>query len=738
MKRLFGFFVIFFILITAGSVMGDGFIHLHRPPEMPPARHLTALAVKYHHVKVTVTDQAAVTEVDQVFYNPNSMVLEGTYIFPLPDNAAIDKFTLFIDGKNTEGELLDAQKARQIYENIVRQKKDPALLEYMGTRMFRCRVFPIPARGERRITMKYSELIKMDGGLAHYSYPLNTEKFSSKPLESVTVEAKIHSKVPIKNVYSPSHKIDVVRKGENDAALSFEEKNVTPDKDFEIYYTVAEKEFGLNILTYQTGDDKGYFMMMLSPKHEIGRDSIIDKDIVFVLDKSGSMSGKKMEQARMALNTCIRNLNEGDRFNIIAFSTDVDVYEKRLMTANKNNIDKACRFVRNVEALGGTNIDEALTTALAMKNGKPEEARPFIIIFLTDGEPTVGERDIKTILKNVKAKNTGNVRLFCFGIGEDINTRLLDRLAEENHGVPEYVGPKENLELKVENFYTKIANPVLSGINLEVEGMRLYDVFPRRLPDIFKGTQLTVFGRYDGDGEKLVKLIGYMNRDKKVTEYKASFGKEDKQYAFLPRLWAVRKIGNMLEEIRQNPGRDNRELKDSVISLSKRFGIMTPYTSFLVLEPGMRPGGNIDPRRGDFARDLRKKMELRAGAEPMEEADREFKAEKGRGGIKASKDLAKMKEEYTESELDQKAMLRDEKGASLVKRIESKTFYLLQNVWVDSEVAAKDKRETIIYMSNEYFKFIEEHKGVGKFLALGERVVVRFGGKVYEIKPLSK
>ena len=253
------------ITLLAGAsteVLGDGFIVIERPiprpilpprpprPPRPPPR-LVPLAVKNHRVTCDITDGVAVIRIDQTFYNPNPRQVEGTYIFPLDDDIAVTGFSMFVGGREVKGEILDRDEARRIYESIVARMRDPALLEYAGTRMYRARIFPIPASGEVRVKLDYSQILTIDGGLVRYRYPLSTEKFSSKPLEQVSVLVNIDSKTPMKSVFCPTHTMSIVRKTDHQASASFEASNVKPDRDLVLYYTLSREDFGLALLTYR-------------------------------------------------------------------------------------------------------------------------------------------------------------------------------------------------------------------------------------------------------------------------------------------------------------------------------------------------------------------------------------------------------------------------------------------------------------------------------------------------------
>ncbi len=696
-------FITLLIALLPAFAAADGIIIIDPPPH--PDEQVIPLEVIYHRVKINITKGVAVTHIDEVFYNPNNMDLEGTFIFPLPVGASISDFSLYIDGKKVSGEVLPADEARDIYEDIVRRLKDPALLEYMDRNLFKLRVYPIPARGKRRVELTYTETLKYDFGTVKYVYPLDTEKYSSAPLNEVTIEASIKTDIPIKSVYSPSHDVDIVRKGKSEVRLSYEEKNTLPDRDFVLYYTLSKEEIDASLITYRERGNDGFFMLLLTPSPEVDRNNVIPKDVTFVLDTSGSMKGDKIKQAKDALTFCIKSLNQGDRFNIIRFATDTESFRKGLVSANKKNKSEAHKFVSAIKARGGTNINDALLLALK-SNGQSK--RPHILIFITDGEPTVGETDLPDIIDNIEKGNKKKARIFVFGVGEDINTHLLDKISSENHGVSEYVKPAERIDKIVSNFIKKIQSPVLSGLSIDMTKVKVKDAFPKEPPDLFAGSQVTIVGRYRGSGKSTILLTGFVNKKKMVFEYPVKFPERDTENDFLPRIWATRKIAYLLDEIRLNG--ENRELVDEIIKLATDFGIVTPYTSFLVTE---------DQREG-------------FGGAPTPEADEELHVMSERSmltkkggsfGVKSAEKMRNLKE------------TDKVRGPNLmsIKQVGERTFFLREKVWVDSEYKKGTKTNEIKYGSKKYWVFAKNNPKAGRYLSLGKKVIFNYEGSWYKI-----
>ncbi|MDH4223313.1 MAG: VIT and VWA domain-containing protein, partial [candidate division Zixibacteria bacterium] len=523
------------LLILCVKSWADGFIvPVPRHPERPLPPYLS---IKYHHVEIKIDNQVAQTTVDQVFKNDYPQDLEGTYIFPIPEDASISKFSMYIGGEEIKGEILDREQARRIYEDIVRRRKDPALLEYYGQGMFRARVYPILAHGETRIKLSYSQVLKSENAICEYKYSLSTEKFSPTPLEDVKIDMVINSEAPIKNIYSPTHEVRTEKESDHKARITYFEENTSPNKDFVLYYSLSEEEIGFNLLTYEDEKEGNFFMALFSP--QIRRaEKPIPKKIIFILDTSGSMQGEKIKQAKNALIFCLNSLNRGDSFNLIDFDDRLRVFDHKVSPATRGNIDAGIKFVESCEAEGGTDINSALLEGLKQLN--PED-KTSNIVFLTDGLPTVGINDVQKILQNVNAENN-SIRIFVFGVGFDVNTHFLDRLARENHASSDYVTPDEDIEVKVSSFYKKISFPILSGLSLNFSRIKTLELYPEELPDLFSGSQIIVLGKYEGKGNSMAILSGYTNEGKESYTYNVKFSPEETN-SFIPRLWATRRIG---------------------------------------------------------------------------------------------------------------------------------------------------------------------------------------------------
>ena len=719
MKRrvlILSFILIFSFALPPGLAHADGIIvpdpRICDPVPCPlPVPPLAQLAIRYHHVTVTIQDQVAVTHVDQVFFNPNNWQVEGTYLFPIPQDAAVTGFTLWVDGKPIQATTLDAAQARQKYEEIIRSLRDPALLEYAGRGAVQARIFPIPPGGERRIELEYTQALSSENGLVRYIYPLNTEKFSALPLENVTVNLELSSRLPIRAVYSPSHKISVDRQSPNQVRVGYEDSNVRPDADFAVYYSLGEEQ-AFHLLTYRNpsdiSDPDGFFLLLLAPRPDATASQGQPKDVILVLDRSGSMEGEKFQQAQDALRYILRHLNPEDRFSVIAFSTGLEAYAPGLRTSA--DIEPALDWVDRLGSQGSTDINRALLEAAAIA----DRERPTYLIFLTDGLPTEGVVDSQAILDNFRAGAPDNLRLFAFGVGYDVDTFLLDSIAQEQHGASTYVAPGERLDEILSAFYAKISTPVLTDLSLDFGGLPVYDLYPSPLPDLFAGSQTILVGRYRQGGRTNVTLKGEVNGQVQTFRFPDQiFDESSSPFSSQPaidRLWATRKLGYLLSQIRLNG--PSQETIDQIVRLSIRYGIVTPYTSYLVTE--------------EFPRGAAEQSRI-AGAQYNQMLATPPAETSGQEAVQKAADQGALSE--AEAPADMGAEIRQ-----TVRIVGSKVFVLSDGAWVDTSFDPDQmKTVQVSFLSNDYFRLSQASPELASAFSLGSRVIAIYDGTAYQV-----
>lgn len=685
--------------------------------------HAIPLKIDRFHINVTIKNQLTKTRIDQVFTNPNNFEVDSMYLCPLPDDVALSNLALSIDGEPINGELLSQEESREIYRLSARHGNNTAILEHIGTRAFAAPVPGIPANGVRHVQFEYSQIISTDSDLAKYTYPLSLAKSASAPIRNLFVEMEIESDGELRTIYSPSHEVVINRTDDHQVRIRYEGANVDPDDDFLCYYSVSDENFGITLLTHRADEkEDGYFMLLISPKYEVKQTGIVEKDFIFVLDHSGSMAGQKVEQAKQALRYCVENLNDGDRFNLILFNTDITSLAERLNKGEewfggerwpdsavlshrlievKGGREKAFAFIEGIDGRGMTNINDALLTALAEK---PNPGRPRIIVFLTDGCPTIGVTNEVRILENVAKANKNQSRIFVFGVGYDVNVRLLDKMAADNGGTRNYVEPNEDIEVAVSSLFRKMNEPVLVNVAFNFGQIITKELSPRCLPDLFREEQLTLLGRYEGHGDTVLKLRGNIGSERQEFSKNVCFSKLETDNDFLPHLWAQRRIAELVDEAALSGG--NEELHKEIERLSKEYGVLTPYTSFVAADDG------------SLAMDYQSTVS-EAYTPVMSVRD----------SIGSSRDLEDLK------------ITRGRVHRQHTKQIGRKTFRRIRGrswkgeIWVDSEYDGRSETQKIEHNSDDYFALMRNFPEMARYAKLAFSMIICHQGVSYEITP---
>jgi len=566
-----------------------------RMPPIPGPISVSDYAVEAH-----IDGPVAVVKVTQTFHNDSGAVVEGMYVFPLPAEAAVNDFQMKVDGNTLEGRLLPADKARAIYEQIVRQRRDPALLQYLNSGLFQTNVFPIPPGETRTLQLTYTEVVAQQDGLYRFRYPLGAGLAGYTASPPVRVDVDLVNQPGLRTIYSPNAGVNVTRLGPDAASVVWTGDVSGNNGMVDLFWGVADDRIGVNLLSFQPVEEDGYLALLLSPSIEVERGEVVARDLIVVLDVSGSMEGDKMQQARAAADYLVDHLNPGDRFNLISFSTGVRRWANELAAVTPENADDAHDWIARLDADGSTDINRALLEALAMVEAANGADRLTYILFLTDGLPTQGETDPWRIIDNAAANlsETSQVRLFPFGIGYDVNTILLDTLAKQMGGRSSYVAPDERIDEAVGEFYAGISTPILAHVTVEFRGAKVVDdLYPYPLPDLFAGEQVVVTGRYRQGGPVEVVVRGEVNGEARELRYGDLGLRQRGGEPFVARLWASRKIGALMEQVRREG--PSSEVVQAIVDLSLRYGIVTPYTAYLVEEPqanAPRPEGARAPR----------------------------------------------------------------------------------------------------------------------------------------------
>jgi Ca-activated chloride channel homolog len=678
------------------------------------------------HITIDITDNIAVKQYTCTFFNPNAQaVVGGTCYMEFEADAQIDKLTLNLDGKEVEAEMIDAEKAKKVFAEIAARGGKTALLEFYGKGLIRAEVPNIPPNGKVTAVLRYTQVIKSEDGVFRMGFLNTNPKAWLKPLKKVIVDVTMKSQKPIKSIYSPTHNVSVTRIDDFNAKVFYEQENYLPKTPMALYWQVAEGELGVSALTYRDEDERGTFMMMVSPSIDPAKVPVLPQEVIFCVDSSGSMveedvagQGSRLAHLQKALTYCISHLKPADRFNIVDFGTEARAFKEELLTATPENVQKALAHVEKLKPRGRTAIEEAVTLSLGMFTETTDAKN---LIFLTDGVPNEGETDTDKLAALLEKRNTKHARIFAFGCGNELNTRLLDMLATDNGGSAAYVMAKEDLTTRITDLYDRIANPVLTDIKVTFQNMKVEEIYPRRMPDLFKGQQIVLFGRYMVEegawaAEKDILVSGRLAGKEVSFPYTLKFPAESTKNEFLPRVWAGRKVGHLMVEAKKNGGQ--KEVIDEIVRLAKQYGIVTPYTSFLIADD--MPKGDLAAMGARARESFRKEQKDGFGAPSAPSSGAARDLSESSGGFGDYERAGRVT-----GQTEQQVMER-------MRIIGSKNFYNEGGVWTDSTFdAAKHKDFVDVKIgSDEYVKLVEAKPGLAKFLSLG-RVIVIYQGKTY-------
>ncbi|MEM7234996.1 MAG: VIT and VWA domain-containing protein, partial [Planctomycetota bacterium] len=567
-------------------------------------------------VAVSITEQIATTTMNISLKNSGRRPGEARVLVPVPKSAVIRGFAF--DGKSSErsAELLDHGEARRVYNQIVAKEKDPALLEFVGLSAVRSSVFPVPAGGAQKVQLIYEQVLKADGDRIDYVLPRTENVAYVTPW---TISMKVKSTQPISTVYSPSHAIDSTRVSPKQLTVKTMASASREPGSFRFSYLLERADVTASLFAYpDPKGDGGYFLLLAGMPSKTPEDAPkVKRDVTVVIDCSGSMRGEKIEQAKEAARQVIAGLEDGESFRIITYSDGVEHFTTESVVKTKESAAKADAYLSSLRSLSGTNLHDALMASL---QAAPVETSFPIVLFLTDGRPTVGVRSERAIRDAALANNPHEKRVFTFGVGVDVNTPLLDKVATATRALPTYVLPGESVEVKVASVYRRLSGPLLAAPTLEaiqpageVAPPRVFDLQPNKLQDLFEGDQLVALGRYRGKEDLQFRLKGQFRGTERTFQFPFSLDRATTRHAFVPRLWASRKIGFLVDSIRDLGAEHNeralssfnnlssntvgtnttsltkedprlKELVDEVVRLSTEFGVLTEYTAFLAKE----------------------------------------------------------------------------------------------------------------------------------------------------------
>jgi Ca-activated chloride channel family protein len=688
-------------------------------------------------VRVDLVDRVLRYEITETFVNRGSRIGEADFMFPLPKGAAFQDLKLSINGEMVSGETMGADRARQIYEEIVRRQRDPALLEWMGYGLLRARIFPIAPGEQKKVVVRFQTVAPREGDALRVDYFRGTRSNQvgmNQDLGGRTSFVLTYPNDPMYGTaYSPTHSIseqgyatDMGRDSYDDRSFASSYRGSVRrvevrDARGEVTLLIPIRRStsaAISLLANAPSNDDGFALITLSPPSV--RPRAVPRDVTFVIDVSGSMSGQKIEQARAAGKQLLRTLSPMDRFRLIDFSSDVRTFRDDFSIASGENIRAAERYLDELDAQGSTNISGALDEALS---SRVQAGRLPIILFLTDGQPTVGERDASVIASNV-AKQRGSRRLFTFGVGADLNVSLIEQIALEGRGTASFVRPEESVERAVGIVASRLTSPLVTDVRVHADGVRLLKMHPSGPVDIFAGEDLVILARYDGSGNAVLRFDGQTTSGPVNWSSRVYFPERSRENPFVARLWATQRVGYLSAEKRKHGG--SQEINDEIRDLGERFGIPTEFSSYLVVEPGM------NQNRRDMAVGSLGQVVVTGASSARAPAAVQFEAAKSAAAQRSATNL---------SAADAAVGMGDSASVGRggnVTRAGNVTFVLRDSVWTDVRYK---KSETVLQVkpfSDAYFKLIELVPELREPFSVGVRAIVAGRCMAIELTPSGK
>ena len=664
-------------------------------------------------VRVDLADRVLRYEITETFVNRGNRVGEADFMFPLPKGAAFQDLKLEINGEMVAGETMNANQARQIYEEIVRRQRDPALLEWMGYGLLRARIFPIAPGEQKRVVVRFQTVAPREGDALRVDYfrgaRTSQGEANQQPEGRMSFVLTYPNDPMYGRAYSPTHSIyEDSYASETSGDRSFASNDRGSTRRVEIRDARGEVTLlipirrsiaaAISLLANAPGNDDGFALITLSPPAVQPR--AVPRDLTFVVDVSGSMSGEKIRQARAAGKQILGSLSPIDRFRLIDFSSDVRTFRDNFSAATRDNIRAAERYLDDLDAQGSTNISGALDEALS---SPVQYGRLPIILFLTDGQPTVGERDASVIASNV-AKHRGARRVFTFGVGADLNVSLIEQLALEGRGTASFVRPDESVERAVGIVASRLTSPLVTDVRVHADGVRLRKMHPSGPVDIFAGEDLVILTRYDGSGNAVVRFDGQTTNGPVSWSTRVYFPERSRENPFVARLWATQRVGYLSAEKRKHGG--SQEIDDEIRDLGERFGIPTEFSSYLVVEPGM------NRRRDIGAGGVRLQGVVTGAASAGAPAAVQFEAAKSAAAQRSATSVAAA---------DAAVGMRDDAD---IRRAGNVTLVLRDSVWTDARYKQSGPVLKVKPFSDAYFKLLEMVPDLREPFSVGERVLV--------------
>lgn len=573
------------------------------------------LEIKEHDVKVVINNGVAVTEVEQIFVNTENRIVEALYTFPVPKGASVSNFSMWIEGKEMIGEVVEKQRARQIYDSYKRTRRDPGLLEQVDYKTFEMRIFPIGPGAEQRIKVTYYQELDFDHDWATYVYPLATvtrRNIDQRTTGKFAFTLDVKSETPIVELESPSHpdSFVTVKHSDNYYQASLETHGGDLGRDLVLACKTVRPRTGIDIITSKQAGEDGYFLLTVTAGEELAELNR-GMDYVFILDVSGSMANEgKLQRSRKSIFTFMDALGEEDRFEVMSFNVATNSLFNDLQTVTDDRKNQAAAFLQSQRARGGTVLRPAISAAYRYRDAD----RTLNVVILSDG--ITEQREQRELLQLIGERPSG-VRLFCVGVGNEVNRPLLQQLAQESGGLAAFLSEEDSFERQARAFRRKLMRPAIRDLKVNIAGAGTYDNEPQELPDLFHGSPVRIYGRYKNEGDVAVTITGEVQGSPLEQTISIRLPDTDPGNPEIERMWAWRRVQGLLAQER-TAGLQGKH-QDEIVRFCEEYSIVSLYASFIVLENDAEyKRWKIDRRNAvRIVRDRNAQQQVRARLERM-------------------------------------------------------------------------------------------------------------------------
>ncbi len=668
--RVFTVLIVLFMSGPRISAAG-GIMHVFPPRFQNETFAVARLQILLSKSLVTVSESSLHYRVDQTFFNDNEFPLDGLFILPVPDQQGMRGLDVKVNGVSAQFQVVPPDEFFPTLRHLTENMKDPSLLGMAGKTVLLVRPITVGIKEQKSFRVEYTTPLRIENDLMEILIPLDGERFSLGPVGQFEIQVRFNGSRVVRTVFSHTHHLTVVREAPHRCLAFVKSEKTRVRHDFRMLAGFSGQDLNLRLRAHKSDGERGAFMAFIEPPLVSRRGTKPDKDVVFILDSSGSMDKFSLDAAKRTVVFGLESLRPGDRFNVLAVKTHPERLESRLIPATRENVLEAVSFVNSASASGGTDLYNCLMNALEQFRSR---RRPCMIVFAGQGRATVGITEPETIVEDVRRRNKLRARIFTLAVGTAADMAVLNKLSATNGGHCFLFSDKDSFPLVMSRLFSSVAPPLVSGLSLEFQDMSPEGVSPDPIPDLFGSESAVVLGRYEekSDTVSKVRLKGKIRGRVKIVNKSFRFPEENPRYPFVPALWAMRRVSNLLEkESFKGP---EPEARQQIEALAKEFGFRTPFDS----------GFNS----------------------------------RGRDRAMVHRDAAGL------FWLFKTSTVVEDVESTRYRRVSGEVFHLDRGAWVDNKYRASLPQQTVPFLSDAYFTLAKEEPLLGRYLALGPDVIV--------------